>query len=327
MSKPLITDLSAGDKVSAPFVIRGMSLVPFRDPQKGKYLNLALGDCSGEIVARLWDKAEEAAGQVASGQVAMVTGRVDEYQGRLQVIVQAIRPARPDEYDMSDFVAASPRDPAEMLAQLQANIAEVTNPHLQALLQLLFGDEELLARFAATPAAKTLHHAYRGGLLEHTLNVVELVKKAAELHPLLDRDLLITAGLLHDFGKIYELAGELAYEYSDEGSFVGHVVLTDRLLTAKIAAIEGFPLHLANLLSHAVLSHHGQREWGAPVLPVTPEACALHYADNLDARVQGFETIIARYQGQADRWSPYHPFFERRIFVGSDEAEEEEPGA
>ncbi len=324
MSKPLVTDLNVGDSVAVPFVIREMNLAPFRDPKKGKYLNLILGDRSGQIAARMWDNAEPVAAKLQVGQVVTVTGRVEEYQGQAQLIVQRLQICPPERYDAADFVPCSKRSREEMVEQLQANIAEVDNEYLRAVLEGVFGDEELLDRFATAPGAKTLHHAYRGGLLEHTLSVVELVKKAQELHPQLDRDLLITAGLLHDLGKIRELGGELAYEYTDVGGFVGHVVLTDRMVTAKLAQIPDFPPHLADLLSHALLSHHGQREWGAPVVPATPEACALHYADNLDARVAGFQSIIDQYQDQPDRWSRYHPYFERRIFVGSDQADEEE---
>ena len=323
MSKPLVSELSVGDRVAAPFVVTDISLAPFRS-KPGSYLNLTLKDRSGEITARMWDNAEQAAAALLPGQVAMVAGHVEEYQGEPQVIIRAIRPCRPDEYDPADFVASSQRNPEEMLAQLQANIAEVSNPHLHKLLEAVFGDEELLARFTTAPGAKTLHHAYRGGLMEHTLNVVELVKKASELHPQLDRDLLITAGLLHDVGKIYELEGEVSYDYSDAGRFLGHVVLTDRLLTGKIAQLPDFPQHLANSLTHTVLSHHGQREWGAPVLPATPEACALHYADNLDARVQGFQQVIDRERDQPGHWSRYHPYFERSIFVGPAEADSDD---
>ncbi len=323
MSKPLVNELSVGDKVSAPFVVTDISLAPFRS-KPGSYLNLTLKDRSGEITARMWDNAEQAAAALQPGQVAMVAGHVEEYQGEPQVIVRAIRRCQPDEYDPADFVASSQRNPEEMVAQLQANIAEVGNPHLRELLEAVFGDEELLARFASSPGGKTLHHAHCGGLIEHTLNVVELVKKASDLYPSLDRDLLITAGLLHDLGKIYELEGELSYDYSDEGRFLGHVVLTDRLLAGKIAQLPDFPQHLANTLTHTVLSHHGRREWGAPILPSTPEACALHYADNLDARVQGFQQIIDRERDQPGRWSRYHPYFERSIFVGPAEADNEE---
>ena len=323
MAKPLVTDLNVGDDIAAPFVVKEMSLAPFRN-KPGKYLTLTLGDRSGQITARMWDNAEQVAGALQLGQVAMVAGQVEEYQGEAQVIVRTVRPCQPDEYDPADFVTTGPRSPEEMVEQLQANIAEVDNPHLSTLLQAIFGDEELLARFSTAPGGKTLHHAYRGGLIEHTLNVVELVKKASELYPRLDRDLLITAGLLHDLGKIYELEGELSYDYSDEGRFLGHVVLTDRLLTDKTAQVPDFPQHLANTLSHAVLSHHGQREWGAPVLPSTPEACALHYADNLDARVQGFQQVIDRHGDQPGRWSRYHPYFERSIFVGPGEADNDD---
>ena len=323
MSKPLISELSVGDKVNTAFVVTDISLAPFRN-KPGSYLNLTLKDRSGEITARMWDNAEQAAATLQPGQVAMVAGQVEEYQGTPQVIVLGLRPCQPDEYDPAAFVTTSQRSPEEMVAQLQADIAEVANPHLSALLQAIFGDEELLALFTTTPGGKSLHHAYRGGLLEHTLNVVELVKKASELYPRLDRDLLITAGLLHDLGKIYELEGELSYDYSDEGRFLGHVVLTDRMLTDKIAQLPDFPQHLANTLTHTVLSHHGRREWGAPVLPSTPEACALHYADNLDARGQGFQQIIDRERDQPGRWSRYHPYFERSIFVGSAEADNDD---
>ena len=182
-------------------------------------------------------------------------------------------------------------------------------------MQAVFDDEEILTRFVQSPGAKAMHHAYVGGLLEHTLNVTEIIKTAARLHPELNRDLLIAAALLHDLGKIYELEGEMALDYTTLGNFVGHVVITERVVNRKLAQLPAFPAELANLLTHILLSHHGEREWGAPIMPAIPEACALHYADNLDARVQGYQTFREE-RSEVERQWAFHRILERNIFLG-----------
>lgn len=319
MAKQFVSDLRPGDWVNACFVVRQRRLVPFRD-KSGNFLDLTLADRTGEVTARMWDNAEQAAEIARVGAVVRVQGRCEEYQGRRQVILDTIRLCTEGEYELSDFLRASKADRTAMLQQLQAAIASVRDPHLQALLNAFFADAEFLRRFAEAPASKQLHHAYVGGLIEHTLGVIRILEAAIGVHPELDADLLIAGALLHDVGKVEEL--EIlgtTIEYSDIGRLVGHIVLTDRMVTEKIASLGDFPQELQARLTHVLLSHHGQKEYGAPVLPMTPEACALHYADNLDAHVQYFSEVVEK-GAQGDRWSEYQRLFDRYIYLGGRQA-------
>ena len=314
MAKQMVSELEANERVTGVFVVKEKNLLPFRK-KSGHYLNVILADRSGEIPGRVWDNAEQVAALFGIGDVVSVRGQVEEYQGQRQVIIQQLQPADPSQYDKADFVKTSPRPPAEMLQQLHDDIETIQEPHLQAVVQAIFGDEEIRARFAQAPGAKAMHHAYVGGLLEHTLNVVELVETAAELHPELNRDLLVAAALLHDLGKIYELDGEMVLDYTNQGRLVGHVVITDRIVGRYVAQLPEFPSDLADLLCHMLLSHHGEREWGAPIEPAIPEAIALHYADNLDARVAGYEAFREERRDQEGQWA-FHKIYERSIFLG-----------
>lgn len=315
MAKQYVKDLQSGARVDDCFVVRQRRLVPFRN-KPGNFLDLTLADRSGEVTARMWDNAEQAAQAAGVGTVVRVRGHCEMYQGRLQVIIDSISPCKENEYDPSDFLRTGKADRDEMLNQLRAAIASVRHPHLRALLNAFFGDLEFLQRFAEAPASKQLHHAHLGGLLEHTLGVIRILEAAVEVHPELDRDLLIAGALLHDVGKVEELQIlGTTIEYSDIGRLVGHIVITDRMVTRKIAELEGFPQELQARLTHLLLSHHGQKEYGAPVLPMTPEACALHYADNLDAHVQYFSEVVER-GAPGDRWSEYQRLFDRYIYLG-----------
>ncbi|MCX7598754.1 MAG: HD domain-containing protein, partial [Armatimonadetes bacterium] len=291
MAKQFVKDLRPGDRVDGCFVVRQCRLVPFRN-KPGNFLDLILADRSGEVIARMWDNAEQAAEVAGVGAVVRVRGRCEEYQGRLQVILDAISVCAEGEYDSADFLRSGKADRQEMVNQLRAAVASLRHPHLRALVDSFFGDDELLAKFAEAPASKQLHHAHLGGLMEHTLGVIRILEGAVEVHPELDRDLLIAGALLHDIGKVEELEVRgSTIEYTDIGRLVGHIVLTDRMVTEKIATLMGFIEELQARLTHLLLSHHGQKEYGAPVLPMTPEACALHYADNLDAHVQYFSEV------------------------------------
>jgi 3'-5' exoribonuclease len=313
--KPFVADLVPNQKVSAAFVVKEKSLTAFRN-KPGQYLGLVLSDKTGDIKARAWDNAAELDSILRTGSVALIDGHVEEYQGHKQLIVRGVKALTQDEFDPADFVPASRRPREEMLAQLRADIDAVTDPCLSALLRAFFEDAEFLSTFSRAPGAKSLHHSFVGGLLEHTLAVTELLKCAKSIHSELSLNLLISGGLLHDIGKIWELGGEFATDYTDVGQLQGHVVLTDRAVTAVIREIPDFPPDLEVALTHMLLSHHGQREFGAPIVPATLEACALHYADNLDAHVQGFKQVIAGTSTEGN-WSEYHRLYERRIFVGA----------
>jgi 3'-5' exoribonuclease len=298
-------------------------LAPFRN-KAGNFLDLRLGDASGEIAAKMWDRAEATAESLAPGVVVECEGRVEEYKGARQLVLGEMRPLEAGEYELGDFVRCSARPREEMLDELLAAIEEIKSPHLHGLLEDIFGEAAFLERFANAPGASKLHHAYVGGLLEHTLAVAELCRTAAATHPGLNRDLLLTGALLHDVGKLEELGGMGAYDYTDEGRLVGHVVLTDRFVLAAIGRREDFPARLALFLTHMLLSHHGELEWGAPVKPKLAEALALHYADNLDAKVRICEDYRESAEAGQGEWSEYHRSLERNLYLGSTEEAGEE---
>ncbi len=315
MAKQFVADLVANARVESTFAVKSSSLAPFRS-KPGKYLNAALADRTGEIAARVWDNAEQLAAVFAPGSVVHVRGRVDEYQGKLQLIVDQATTCDSREIELSDYLVASRRDPLAMMEEVDAAIGEVENLHLQALLQAFFGDPEFRTRFSESAGAKALHHSFVSGLLEHTVSVLRVLLTLHESHPQLDRDLLICGALLHDIGKIEELETTVAIEYTDTGRLLGHTVLTDRMVCDRVQQVEGFPPELSDLLMHMLLSHHGQKEYGAPIVPMTAEACALHYADNLDAHVQYFSHVVEEGAGSGNRWSDYQKLFDRYIYIG-----------
>lgn len=319
MPKTMIAELTPGQAVQEAFVLTSLKLAPFRN-KPGQYLDLRLSDRSGEIPARLWDRAEETAASLETGTVVLVEARVDEYKGEKQLVLTSLRPAEPGEYEHADFVRVASRPREEMIEELDRILEEVTNPHLQGLLRQIFQESDFGDRFALAPGAERLHHACVGGLLQHTLSVAAICRQAVEVHPELDRDLLLAGALLHDVGKVWELGGELAYSYTDAGRFFGHVVLTDRFVTRQIDQREDFPPSLADRLTHMLLSHHGQLDWGAPIRPALPEAMALHYADNLDAKLQIAADFLAG-AGREGHWTTWNHRLETRLYLGSPESE------
>lgn len=315
MDKQFVRDLAPNARVESTFAVRASALAPFRN-KPGQYLNVTLADRTGEILARVWDNAAELAPVLSPGNIVRVRGRVDEYQGKLQLIVEQAETCESSRVELAEYLPASKRDAAEMMEEVDAAVGEVADPHLSALLGAFFGDAAFRTRFASAAGAKSLHHAFLSGLLEHTVSVLRILLALNESHPQLDRDLLITGALLHDIGKIEELDTATVIEYTDSGRLLGHTVITDRMVWERIRAIDGFPRQRADLLMHMLLSHHGQKEYGAPIVPMTAEACALHYADNLDAHVQHFSHIVEEGAGSGNRWSDYQRLFDRYIYIG-----------
>ncbi|HEY68282.1 MAG TPA: HD domain-containing protein [Thermoflexia bacterium] len=328
MKKQFVRDLRPGKRALGFFLVRYKRLEPFRDRTRGEFLTLILADRTGEILARVWEEAPTVAKTFEQGQVVKVLGEVEEYLGRWQVIVKKIRPAEPDEYDLADYLPATERDVDEMLAIVRATMEEIENPYLRALVAYFFEDEEFVARFSRAPAARRIHHAYLGGLLEHTVEVVTLCRALLEVYPQIHHDLLLTGALLHDVGKVAEFEYETDITYSDEGRLLGHVVMSDRLVSDGIATIPEFPAELALRLRHMILSHHGRYEWGSPRRPKTLEAVALHYIENLDAQVNRFYRILSTRREPEKPWTEYDTLLRRYLYAGREEelsVEEEGP--
>jgi len=322
MKDQFVRDLRPGDRVLGFFLVRHKQLESFRDASRGEFLTLMLGDRSGEMLARVWEEGPALAQTFDEGQVVKVLGEVEEYLDRWQVIVEKIRPAREEEYDLADFLPATERDVQDMVAEVRRAAEMVENRHLRALLAHFFDDPQFLADFSRAPAARRVHHAYLGGLLEHTVEVVSLCRALLEIHPQIHADLLLTGALLHDVGKTREFDYTWDIDYSDEGRLLGHVVMSLQMVDRALVQLPDFPAELALRLRHMILSHHGRYEWGAPRRPKTLEAAALHYTENLSAQVNRFQQIIASRRDLSKPWTEYDTLLRRFLYAGREEGEE-----
>lgn len=258
----------------------------------GRYFALTLCDRTGQIDGRMWEIGE--AGEFEAGDVVKVRGQVCRYNEKLQIKVDRIREAQPSEYELGDFVPQTERNIEEMWAELEGWIASFRDPDLKALLEAFLKDGALAQALRQAPAAKGLHHAWIGGLLEHVLALMALCESAAQHYPSVNRDLLLAGVVLHDIGKLRELAWGTSFEYTLEGQLLGHITIGIRMIEEKIAGIPNFPAAKRLLVEHLVLSHHGRYEFGSPKLPMTPEAIMLHYLDDLDAKMQTVRSEFAR---------------------------------
>ncbi len=258
----------------------------------GRYFALTLCDRTGQIDARMWEIDE--AGEFEPGDVIKVRGQVCRYNEKLQIKVDKIRQAQANEFELGDFVPQSERNIDEMWAELEGWVASFRDPDLKALLEAFLRDPELAQALRQAPAAKGLHHAWIGGLLEHVLSLMSLCDAAAQHFPAVNRDLVLTGVFLHDIGKLRELAWGTSFEYTLEGQLLGHITIGIRMIEEKIAAIPDFPAAKRLLVEHLVLSHHGRYEYGSPKLPMTPEAILFHYLDDLDAKMQTVRSEFAR---------------------------------
>jgi 3'-5' exoribonuclease len=255
--------------------------------QNKAYLNLTLGDKTGQIEARVWELNDpRIAKEFDRGDIVKVRGSVSRYEERTQLKVDQLRKAQAGEADKLDMLPATTRDVGELWAQLEAAVESLANPDLKRLLEALLGDAALAQAYREAPAARQLHHAWLGGLLEHVVSLLGLADRVAAHYPLIDRDLLVTGVILHDVGKIRELEWETGFDYTVEGVLLGHIQIGVDLVEKTIAALPDFPPRLRTLVLHMILSHHGKLEFGSPKLPMIPEAVVLNFVDDLDAKMQ-----------------------------------------
>ena len=315
-----ISGMKSGEKVSTAFLVSEKNLAY---SQKGApYLNLRLKDKTGELDGKVWEDATELDGYFKKGDIVHIVGRILSYKNNLQVSVLEVKKTEDEEIDPADYFPTSSRDADDMFAELLVIVEQIQTPCLKDLLLAFFRDEQIVKLFKKAPAAKGFHHVYLGGLLEHTLSVIRLLDLAARHYTGVNRDLLLTGGILHDIGKIYEFQYDRLIDYSDAGRLVGHIVMGVEMLDARIAKIEGFPENLAMELRHLILSHHGTLEYGSPKRPKTLEAMIVHYIDDLDAKVNAFQTFTSGIPDSESNWTPFHRLFERYIYKGSSSSDE-----
>ena len=309
-----IKDIRPGDKILDSFLVAEKNLA---FSQKGSpYLNLRLKDRTGEVEGKIWENADEWDKQFKKGDVIQVQSRAVSFKNTLQLSIHDVEKLDESDINPADFFPSAGRDIEEMFTELMSYVGKMETPYLKSLLESFFRDEAIATLFKKAPAAKTLHHVYIGGLLEHTLSVVQLLEQVADHYNGIDRDMLITGGLLHDIGKIYEFSYDRIIDYSDEGRLVGHIVIGVEMLDKKIATINDFPDLAAMELRHLLLSHHGTQEFGSPKRPNTLEALIVHHIDDLDAKVNAFQGYIDESPDDDSKWTPFHRLFERFIYKG-----------
>jgi len=318
MTKDLfVTDIEAGNKINGMFLVTEKNLAV---SQKGApYLNLRLRDKTGEIDGRVWENAIQFNKSFQKGDVIALRSRAVSYRNVMQLSISHIEKVDDSAIEPVDYSPASSFNTDDMFEKLMVFVEGIKSPPLQELLNAIFHDEQILTAFKQAPAAKGLHHCYIGGLLEHTLSVTQLLDMAAQHYRNVNRDLLITGGILHDIGKIYELSFAKMIDYTDKGRLVGHIVIGVELVDQKIATLNDFPEQLALELRHILLSHHGVLEFGSPKRPKTLEAQIVNMIDDLDAKVNAFQGFIDSSSNDESHWTPYHRLFERFIYKGSDQ--------
>jgi len=302
MKSPFVTDLNSEQTITTFFLVHEKEI---RSTREGKsYLRLELGDRSGTIEARMWDQFELAAKDISRDDFVKVNARVEIYRNKPQLSLQQLRLAKPEEVDLADFLAHTKEDVDKLYAQLLEYAGSIANPWLKKLTTSIISDPGIAAKYKRAPAAKVMHHAYLGGLLEHVISLCGLAKQIAAHYPELDVDLLLTAAILHDVGKLDELCFERAIGYTVEGQLLGHIMMEFETVSKAMDAIEGFPANLKTVVQHMLISHHGQYEFGSPKLPMIREALVFHYLDDLDSKLAAARAALAVDTGEPE-WSAY----------------------
>ena len=313
MKKRFINQIHAGDVLADCFVLAEKTMAQKKDGNN--YLNLVLSDRTGNIKGVVWDNAEKLSSQVETGAVVAVKGHVGEYRNNLQVVVKEMTGVSLEETDPADFMLSTARDVDQMFERIVALSESLGAWYLKALFSAFWEDESFATQFKRAPAAKKMHHAYIGGLLEHTLSMAVLADKIAEHYNGLDRDLLVAGALLHDIGKIREFSYDMGIDYSDEGRMVSHIVIGLQLIEDKIRTIESFPEESALLLKHMVVSHHGSKELGSPEPPKTIEAVMLNCIDEMDSRIQAVREFMGK-EDSNETWTSFHRLLGRHFYRG-----------
>lgn len=319
MSRTYVTDLSDGANVNEAFLLADKQLRANRNADL--YLLAQLRDKTGTISGLMWNVTEEKMQHLSVGDLVQVKGKVQLYQGGLQMIVTYIDAATGD-LDPEDFHSQPQANVEELLTRLKELLATISSPKLKVLVDCFLNDGGLVDDLCSAPAGVKAHHAYVGGLLEHIVSMMEVASKMCEHYQNIDRDLLLLGVLLHDLGKVRELGWDPTLIYTDEGQLLGHMNIAVEILNEKLLEARGemggeeFDRETVLRLKHMILSHHGQLEFGSPRVPMTPEAMLLHYIDNIDAKLHEFEGMIEDDMNKDAAWTPYNPRIERKLFKG-----------
>ena len=314
MSQKRISDYAVEDAVTSFFSVRRKEV---RDYTRGQYVHLELGDASGRIDGKMWEPDQFAMNELEAGMVVKARGIVTEYNGKKQLTVDKIRKAESTEYTLEDILPHS-KQPLEQRRARILNLTEkIENTFIRQLAESFWNDEKFFADFLNAAAGKLWHHAYIGGLAEHSANLAELALRVAAGYDYLDKDLLIFGGLFHDAGKVEQYKIDTMIDYTDSGRLIGHICIADAWITERAHQIDAFPDSLLTKIRHMILSHQGQLEYATPVVPQIPEAFVLFYCDEIDSKMGAIERIRERQGGEG--WSEYVKLLDRHLFFGNND--------
>jgi 3'-5' exoribonuclease len=308
--------------IVASFVVVSKQVKPKKTGEP--YLALTLGDRSGHIEAKMWDNVEDAINVFEQDDFIKVKGLLNKYKTRFQITIHKLRRLQESEVDFADYLPKTTKDIGELWQTLAGVVATFQNPHLKALVEAFMDDPEIAEAYRTAPAAKSLHHACIGGLLDHVVSLFRSCDLVCRNYPQVNRDLLLTGAFLHDIGKIHELTYNRAFSYTTRGQLLGHMVIELEMLHTKIAQIRGFPDELKLLVEHLIISHHGEYEFGSPKLPMFPEALMLHYLDDLDSKMESMRAHFAREVGTDGSWTGYNSSLGRPLLNTAKFLEKEE---
>jgi 3'-5' exoribonuclease len=314
------SDLLPGEKAFHFCVI---SKLEVKSTKTGKsYLNLELRDSSAFLPAKMWDGFDNVLASLSPGTIVKVSGKIDEYLGQKQIIIDKLRLTEPgDKVTSDDFMQKSLRDPEVMISELNDVISSIKNIHIKKLLDTVLSDNAF-EKYIRVPAGKSWHHSYLHGLLEHTLEIIKICELMCEFHKSVNRDLLLAGAILHDFGKTEELSYENNFDYTDKGKLIGHIVIAASFIERTIENIKDFPEDLKNQLIHLILSHQGKLEYASPVEPKTLEAIILYHADELSAKTNAYKNAIEIDEKTGNRWTRFLPLANTSLYIPDKDKEE-----
>lgn len=318
MSRRYVDQLDDGENIEEIFLVTDKQL---RTNKNGNpYLQVELRDRTGSISARLWNAGEHVSRSFDSGDFVFTKGKVQLFQGSLQIILSHLDRMESQKVELTDFLPHTEQDVSKLLERLRAVMLKLSNPHLRALAECYLIDYDFMRGLCQAPAGVRVHHAYVGGLLEHLVTMINVSELILPLYPEVDRDLVLIGIFLHDSGKIRELTYDRAFGYSDEGQLIGHLAIGIEMLSAMVKQVpnltgEPFPHELLVRLKHMILSHHGSLDYGSPKVPMTPEAVVLHAIDTLDTRIHICLREIKEDRGNSN-WTPFNQAMQRKLFKG-----------
>ena len=297
--------------IVSSFVVVSKQVKPKKSGEP--YLALTLGDRTGLIEAKMWDNVEDAMDTFDQDHYLKVKGLINKYKNRFQITIHKLRRLGDSEVDFSDYLPKTTKDIGELWQTLTQYVASFQDPHLKALVESFMADPQIAEAYRNAPAAKSLHHAYIGGLLDHVVSLFRSCDLVSRNYPQINRDLLLTGAFLHDIGKIHELGYTRSFSYTTRGQLLGHMIIELEMLQAKLALFPDFPAPLKTLIEHLIISHHGQYDFGSPKLPMFPEALMLHYLDDLDSKMESMRAHFEREADNDNPWTTYNPSLGRPL--------------